>query len=313
MINDLPLVSIGLASYNNSKYILNTLNGIKNQTYKNIELIINDDCSTDDSREIISKWLTDNPQIPHKYLHADTNNGICKSLNSIVENCKGDYICLIGSDDVYLPRFIENRVSYLEGFGGKYAFCYSNTYLIDTEGKRIGEDIRVVPRNNVFQFLAKNSKSLCKPFTCLIRRSTFEIIGKFDETLMYEDLDWILRVTANLDVVFFDALDSEYRVVPGSLSTFLTSSEGLISQRTIFKKNLGVQKTCDKYFRMKMRRLAVIAYKNRLGISKNIAVTNFKEFFTILDFFLIVLTYIPLDILLIGKSWFRRMSKFLFH
>lgn len=307
-----PLVSVGVASYNNSKFILETLNSIKNQTYRNIELIINDDGSNDGSKELVSNWLAENANIPNLYINSNVNLGICKSLNKIIENCSGDYVCLIGSDDVYLPEFISKRVLYMEGISGDGALCFSNTYLIDVSGVRVGMDYRAIPDSDIYEYLARTSQSLCKPFTYLIRRSTFEKIGNFDESLMYEDLDWILRVTAKLNVFFLDELDTEYRIVPGSLGSKLGTTEGLLSQRELFKKNLGVRNTCDKYFKKKIRRLAIIAYKNRLVIAKKIALTNLKDFCTILDFTIVVLVYIPLDIILPGKRLIRSSSKFIF-
>jgi glycosyltransferase involved in cell wall biosynthesis len=300
--SDNPLISIGITSYNNSRYIIDTLEGIKSQTYTCFELIIIDDFSTDNSVEIIKFWLASNKQINSKLLVSTENKGVCKSLNLILEECKGDYICLIGSDDIYLPEFLEKRLNFLEKLPRTIGLCYSNTYFIDTTGKRIGIDNRIMPKENEYLFLAKSNQSLCKPFTYLIRKETFEKVGNFDENLFFEDLDWILRVTAISEIKLYDEIDTEYRITPGSLGSKLGSELGVSSQYEIFKKNLYIKKEAHKYFKSKMRQLVVSAYKNNLEISRKLAVSNIQLFFSPIDFFLFFLIFIPIDQLLIIKK-----------
>ena len=75
-----PLVSIICACYNQAQYVVESLDSVKNQTYKNIELVIYDDASSDDSVSVISNWLEQNRDIKAFFTKNEINQGICKSL-----------------------------------------------------------------------------------------------------------------------------------------------------------------------------------------------------------------------------------------
>ena len=84
---NLPLVTIGVASYNDGKYIKETLDSILEQSYQNIEIIINEDCSTDNSLEVINDWLNNhNTNTNVQLLINEKNKGLCNSLNNIIKN-----------------------------------------------------------------------------------------------------------------------------------------------------------------------------------------------------------------------------------
>lgn len=305
---DQPLVTIGVASYNNENYILETLESIANQTYKNLEIIINDDASTDNSVQIIEKWINNHPELNNIFLKSLENEGICKSGNKILKTAKGEYICLIGSDDRYLPEFVEKRVNLLNNTGPEVGFCYSLTYFIDTNGKRIGIEKRPTPSGKIFSKLADGYWSLCKPFTCMYKRECFEEVGYFDETLMYEDFDWFLRATKNFEVIFFDSLDTEYRIRPGSLGHKLISKEGILSTVSIIKKHLNYNKETDKYFRKRLYKLALTSYKQGIKVERSILITSIKHFLGFKEILFFPVTFIPVNWLLSIKKFISQFK-----
>jgi glycosyltransferase involved in cell wall biosynthesis len=105
-----PLVSIVLTNFNSEKYIRDTINSVLVQTYQNFELIIVDDCSTDDSINVINSFLD-----KRIYVYKNAKNlGISLSANLGLSVSKGMYICRLDSDDLWHPRKLELQTKYME-------------------------------------------------------------------------------------------------------------------------------------------------------------------------------------------------------
>src|SRR5437762_2913332 len=108
-----PLVSIILLSYNYSRFVLETLESVKAQTYAATQLIVVDDCSSDDSVATISHWLHENRMLG-TFIRHSKNQGICKSLNDALQVANGKYVSMVASDDVLLPDKIARQVEIME-------------------------------------------------------------------------------------------------------------------------------------------------------------------------------------------------------
>src|ERR1035438_3501558 len=102
---DTPLVSVVTCSYNNSKYIIETLDSIKNQTYPNIEIVIVEDCSTDNSAELINEWLLTYKGL-YKFIRHEVNMGGSIPANVGLASSSGKYYSAIDTDDMMLPEKI---------------------------------------------------------------------------------------------------------------------------------------------------------------------------------------------------------------
>ncbi|CDE61629.1 putative glycosyltransferase [Fusobacterium sp. CAG:439] len=106
----LPLVTFVVTSYNYEKYILKTLESIKAQTYKNFEIIVVDDCSSDNSCEIIEDFISDNQDLKITLIKNETNQGQLASMIRGLENAKGQFISFIDSDDILLPEYAQSHI-----------------------------------------------------------------------------------------------------------------------------------------------------------------------------------------------------------
>src|SRR5574344_1646308 len=106
MLN-LPLISFVVTSYNYENYILKTLESIKNQTYKNFEIIVVDDSSEDNSVSIINKFITENQDLNIKLIEKVTNSGQLASILTGLREIKGEFVAFIDSDDVLNKDFIK--------------------------------------------------------------------------------------------------------------------------------------------------------------------------------------------------------------
>ena len=120
-------------SYNQCQYVLETLESVKAQTYKVTELIIVDDCSTDDSVAIIERWLQEN-KINCTFIRHEKNQGICKSLNEALAVATGKYISMVASDDIWLPDKIARQVEIMEAQPDQVGILYSDAFQIDEHG-----------------------------------------------------------------------------------------------------------------------------------------------------------------------------------
>src|SRR5580704_8434369 len=97
-----PLVSMIVVCYNQSRFVVETLESVKAQTYKPTQLVIIDDCSLDDSVTVIENWLRKN-RIDCTFVRHKKNQGICKTVNEALSLARGKYLSPIASDDIWLP------------------------------------------------------------------------------------------------------------------------------------------------------------------------------------------------------------------
>lgn len=127
------LVSIIMPSYNTAQYIAKSISSIQKQTYQNWELIIVDDCSTDNTDEAVQPFLSDSRI---RYLKNDTNTGAALSRNRALREAKGKWIAFLDSDDLWMPGKLEKQISFMEG--NDYHFSYTNYLEIDEQSAANG-------------------------------------------------------------------------------------------------------------------------------------------------------------------------------
>lgn len=122
-----------MPSYNTGKYIAESIRSVQKQTYEKWELIIIDDCSPDDTDEVVKPYLTDDRI---RYLKNEKNSGAAVSRNRALREVRGKWIAFLDSDDLWMPDKLEKQIKFMEN--GGYHFSYTNYAEIDTEGKRNG-------------------------------------------------------------------------------------------------------------------------------------------------------------------------------
>lgn len=127
------LISIIMPSFNTGKYITETIESVLAQSYKNWELIIVDDCSSDNTDEIVSTYLSDDRI---HYLKNEKNSGAAFSRNIALRKAKGKWIAFLDSDDLWMPEKLEKQLSFMKSNG--YFFSYTDYEEIDVNGKQTG-------------------------------------------------------------------------------------------------------------------------------------------------------------------------------
>lgn len=129
------LVSIIMPSFNTASYIKESVQSVINQTYTNWELIIVDDCSTDNTDEILAQ-IEDNRI---RYLKNERNSGAAVCRNKALREAKGQWIAFLDSDDLWMSQKLEKQIRFMEW--NDYAFSYTNYEEIDIEGNKTGVKI----------------------------------------------------------------------------------------------------------------------------------------------------------------------------
>jgi glycosyltransferase involved in cell wall biosynthesis len=122
-----------MPSYDTAKYIDKAIDSVLKQTYTNWELIIVDDCSPDNTDDIVKPYLSDERI---KYYKNEKNSGAAMSRNRALREAKGKWIAFLDSDDLWMPDKLEKQIRFMERNG--YQFSYTNYSEIDVNGKRNG-------------------------------------------------------------------------------------------------------------------------------------------------------------------------------
>jgi glycosyltransferase involved in cell wall biosynthesis len=166
--NTVPLVSITVITYNSSKFVLETLQSAKQQTYRNIELIISDDCSTDETVEICRQWVEENKDrfVRTKIITSDYNTGIPANSNRAVRASKGEWIKGIAGDDILLPDCISQNVEYVTSVNSEALIVFSLLRLFHTENGKYTIADAGCSLNELMHFSGLPSG---KQFECLLK------------------------------------------------------------------------------------------------------------------------------------------------
>jgi alpha-1,3-rhamnosyltransferase len=188
-----PIVTVIIASYNHGRYIEESILSVIDQTYPNIELLVVDDGSSDDSVERI-KVL----QAQHGFdFRVQQNQGLTNTLNGAIARAKGSLIVPFGSDDIMLPERITTQVAHMDG-KPEVGICAGNIELMDADGVPYPESRqrRDVPfRRLDFDDMFLERKPYPPAPTLMIRREALDKVGGFDPTIRLEDLLIELKVT----------------------------------------------------------------------------------------------------------------------
>ncbi len=202
--SDTPLVSIVLITYNSSKYVLETLESVKNQVWENIELIISDDGSTDDTTVICSNWLEKNKERFHnvQLITVAKNTGIPSNCNRGLRAVKGQWIKTISGDDILLNHCISDNIHYARRFP-EASFIVSDVQEIDENSVTLRD--KVINEGVIFIAGMTSAKKQLKAYTrwpvflnvptFFCRTEVIEKIGYCDEDFwIYEDTTMVIRM-----------------------------------------------------------------------------------------------------------------------
>jgi glycosyltransferase involved in cell wall biosynthesis len=214
----LPLVTVGIASFNNATYLRETLESIRLQTYPQVEIIIVDDASSDDSVVVARKWLSEYPEINARLICHETNLGVCRVCNDIVTQSKGEFISIIGSDDVHLSDKLAKQVPLLMEASPQVGVIFGDIAYMDSTGSNIKAPNDAVSMHSGDIFIPLLIKNFVPAMSTLVRRKCYDVVGIYDESLSYEDMDMWLRIARQFEFLYVPGITARYRIHSSSAS-----------------------------------------------------------------------------------------------
>ncbi|MGK9119237.1 glycosyltransferase family 2 protein [Olivibacter sp. LS-1] len=208
------LVSVALCTYNGEKFIHKQIDSILSQTYKNIEVVIVDDASTDSTLKVIEQFAKRDARI--KYSQNPTNIGFNANFEKAIKFCSGDYVAISDQDDIWLPNKIQ---ALLETIGGNL-LVHSNSVFMDESDNILPKYLFHPNNEGILYKIDKNFlfANHVTGHTCLLKRELVDKIIPFPEKCFY---DWWIGFVAAYErrIIYKNAVLTKYREHPASVIT----------------------------------------------------------------------------------------------
>ncbi|MBW8050275.1 MAG: glycosyltransferase [Cytophagales bacterium] len=247
-----PLVSIICLCHNHGRFIREALNSVINQTYNNIEIIIVDDASSDNSTSIINEYVKIHPEF--KFLALKKNAGNCTAFNKGLSLAKGEFVIDFATDDVLTKERVGLQVEIFKKLDKFYGVVFTNAIYINEHSEFLGYHYKMsktsniqprmdkkeiergkyqtparqrpmaggsnirqpVPSGNVYKEILERY-FICPP-TMMIRKRVLDELEGYDEQLAYEDFDFWVRSARNYKYYYLDKALTYRRIVSDSHS-----------------------------------------------------------------------------------------------
>lgn len=250
---ELPLVSVVVITYNSAGCVAETLESIKAQTYSNIELIISDDCSADETLNVCNEWINLNrPRFSKvELVLSDRNTGISANSNRGIKIARGEWIKLIAGDDALEPEVLKIYIDYISDHQSikmihsnvlKYNNSFDEYNLIErTDLKHLKINRPETSPEEQYQILLRSGPVMTA--TTLVRKDVYDDVGLYDEKSLYwEDTPMWLKITkSGVSLHFLDIVGAKYRVHEESVQKLKNGSQLFssfkLSKDIYFKNN----------------------------------------------------------------------------
>jgi len=217
---DPPRVSVIIPAFQAASYIKDTLTSVQNQTLSDIEIIVVDDGSTDETGAIVAQLASTDPRVR---LISQVNAGVAAARNTGIEAASAQFVAPLDADDLWKPEKLELQLAAIQDPTAEYVLAYSWHVAIDEHDRIVGPfDFRPAATGEVLaEFALQNLVGASSP---LLRRSVVESIGGYDPSLRSrggqgsEDWKLFVQMAAAGPVAMVPRFLMGYRRVPGSMS-----------------------------------------------------------------------------------------------
>jgi glycosyltransferase involved in cell wall biosynthesis len=276
-----PLVSFIAVSYNHSKFLIETLNSIKNQSFViDFEIIITDDASKDNSVELIQDWVAQNKnKIKIQTLFNSENIGLCKTLNCAIGLANGQWIKPIACDDVMENKYLEKFITEINKDVSIGLVC-SDMSHINNNGVKIRESNWIYNQTEISYTIVNDFNNLLRAQylnapSLFYKRNLWEKLGGYDESLIFEDWDFLLR--ANKITKFAAIKESlvRYRAHDNNMHLNFNTNEKYITDSILLLKKHLTENTKDIIANEVIKQIASL-----LPINENKAIEIWEQEYT---------------------------------
>ena len=190
------MISVIIPSYNRAALIDRAVMSVYNQTYKDIEIIVVDDASSDNTEEVIKSLKV----ACLKYIKLPENGGACHARNVGIQAAQGEYIAFLDSDDTWELSKLEDQISFLNAKKADVVFC---NYWKERDGKK---EVKVKSgHSEVFTLSELLNANVITTGSLLLAKNALEKAGHFDESMpRYQDWELVLRLSKIFPIYFQD-------------------------------------------------------------------------------------------------------------
>ena len=222
----MALISILIPAYNHQDYVVQTLDSILNDGFEDKEIVIINDGSTDQTDQVIKKWIDKNSHKININYKSRENRGLTKTLNELLSLSSGSYLVALASDDYLLDGGLEKRYLYLVSHPEKYA-VFSDCIVVDNDSKKTHESGLFELRNADKKRLSTDSgikKEFISNFAVpgpvlMVKRDFYSQFGGYNEEMYMEDFDLYLKFASKNLIGFLDEKVSAYRLHDANMSS----------------------------------------------------------------------------------------------
>lgn len=225
-----PLVSVIIPNFNHAQYLGDAIRSVLDQSYANVEVIVVDDGSTDQSRAVAAQF---GDRILYLY---QTNRGLSAARNTGIQAARGEYIGLLDADDLYEPHFVSTMLVALQS-DPTAAGVFCGYQFVDQQNRPLPQvEARQVPNEQLYETLLDGNFFV--PESILVHRSCYISAGHFDETLRAcEDWDMWLRISRQYKIIGTNLVLTRHRVLAGSMSSDPTRM--IQNRMAVLDKHIG--------------------------------------------------------------------------
>jgi len=215
----MPLVSVVMPAYNSAKFVVEAIESVKNQTFKDFEFIVVDDCSTDDTLSVIKKTLM-NFDNPYKIIENESNMGVSVSRNIANRIATGEFIAVVDSDDINLSTRLEEEVDFLKR-EKSFDVCGSLMEEMGEDGELFRSAIpRPIDMSSIKKWMYVYGESPILHPSSMYRKKAFFEMGGYDEDILWcHDFDLFFKMVRHRKKMHnLQSVLAKYRVVKESLT-----------------------------------------------------------------------------------------------
>jgi len=218
MNNNRPLVSVICLCYNHSRFVVEAIASVLSQTYQNIELIVVDDASIDESQQVIENYLQHHPKV--KFIPLSKNIGNCRAFNIGWQQASGEFIIDLAADDILYPERIAVGVACFLNAGKEYGVQFCDANIVNNAGVKIDKHLTTgffagdVPQGFIFADLLAHY--FINPVTMMYSQELLQYLGGYDASLAYEDFDVWVRSAKKFKYCYTNQLLVAKRKLTGS-------------------------------------------------------------------------------------------------
>ena len=312
-----PLVSVGILTYNSAKYIVDALDSVKDQTYENIELIVSDDCSKDNTVEICRRWIETNKSrfVNTNLITVEKNTGTSANCNRLLAACKGEWLKELAGDDALFQDSIEEFIRYINS--NPEAKCvvgcikeYRNTFeeqnVVEVKSMHFHNNDKVLDESAEKQFMKLIHGNSFIPPASIINVQVMRDIGGYDEKYgILEDYPFYLKMLkAGFKIYGMDKAVLKYR---SSDTNVWASSRYLFNYKHRQMDYCVKKDMCFPYYKWNERLRCHLFYgiyyiMNKLGMRKR---NRFNRAVEVSSHFLVFLLLLDVKGL---KGYFSKLA-----